>query len=535
MSRNTPRKFEDLSEGFEAAYQTLDDIYTEGGDILYASYISLKSLPFGLRSTIDLIFNTVDLAYIRRETESLSGYPEDIEPTPCSIDTWARNAIPTQRKFKMMNPEINLMPTAMDARSMKSHISGRSTRSAMGRRSKPQGNIRNQKETQDSIGEAPQPFPIIMQKTHITEDEEKLRLKKEQESKKKGEENERMKKLKEELDEKEKKMKKESGELKNKLFTYDGHGNVMFINQLKYDQIPKIFTEVESKALDNPKELTSIVEAVRPKRRIEEANRIKTAPARDQEWVKNITSIQPPTFDVIKLNSGVTLVDGARVKYPPMTSSTSLRTFTRKDYYSQLVVPKHQTISLAYDKKLPQVSSHESFKLTSGAGSRLGVLEEMPDYEDVGEDAQIDQGIVAPAAKTKNQGKITLYGPGYQFNEDTPLSKFNNEISKNKTWGANPGIANPVIPSKLPKKPSSRGMLEIYGNIMRKPKDQPFITSKELWEAQGTKIKKPRDRPYLEKIEKKTKLPPPPYGFTMINAIPDYEDLIKSNQTRPLR
>lgn len=64
-------------------------------------------------------------------------------------------------------------------------------------------------------------------------------------------------------------------------------------------------------------------------------------------------------------------------------------------------------------------------------------------------------------------------------------------------------------------------MRELYGDILKKPKDKPFITPKELWENKAPQMKKPRDRPNIERVDKKTRMPPPPYGYTMINAFPE--------------
>ena len=85
-------------------------------------------------------------------------------------------------------------------------------------------------------------------------------------------------------------------------------------------------------------------------------------------------------------------------------------------------------------------------------------------------------------------------------------------------------MKKPVVPDRLPKRPSSKDLIEIYGDIMKKPKDQPFITTKELWNMKGEKLKKPKERAFIEKIEKKTRMPAPRFGLTMINALPDYEE-----------
>jgi hypothetical protein len=226
----------------------------------------------------------------------------------------------------------------------------------------------------------------------------------------------------------------------------------------------------------------------------------------------------------------VTFVDGNRVKYPPtMQSSTSHKTLTRKEYHIQTTLNTKNTSLHILDKKSSHVSSQESFRKNSRLNSKRDLLDEIPDYDNLGDVIEESHLDIIPIQYQKHHGKITLYGPGYEYNEGSPLNKFNSEIMRNKNWGTNPGMKKPALPERLPKRPNSKDLREIYGDIIKKPKDQPFITSKELWDMQGSKIKKPKERPYLEKVEKKTRMPAPRYGFTMINALPDYEELVKSN------
>ena len=129
----------------------------------------------------------------------------------------------------------------------------------------------------------------------------------------------------------------------------------------------------------------------------------------------------------------------------------------------------------------------------------------------------------------KSRGNIKTFGVSSKIDEENPIEKFNKDIIKNKQWGINPAMKKPLIVEKVKKKPDDRGLKDIYGDILKKPKDQPFITVDELWKTHGVKLKKPRDRPNIEKIEKKSRPPPPPYGFTMINALPEYEEWFKLN------
>lgn len=514
-----------LGEAVIIAHEIIDSILNEGAEELYSKYIGEKSKPFSIRSTTDVFLVIAELHFLRHEIVKNINWPEAIEPKSCGIDNWARSAIPLQKRYVIPEPEPLL--TQPEAKSFKSHKSGRSSRSGITRR--PNQPKKEKLIEENPIEEAPQPFPIPTNKIVVTEEEEHLRIKKENEFKRKFDESERARKLKEELEDKEKRLKKEAAEMRKKLFTYDTSGNILFISQLKYDTIPKLISEVDCKPIENkhgdnlPPNTAAVGKRAPP---VEDmVNRLKTAPAREQEWVKNMTSVQPSIFDTIKLNPGVTLAEGIRIKYPYAMHSASHKNLTRKDYLNitnPSKVPASSNMSM--DKK-SNVSSMESFLKNSKLGSRRDILEEIPDYEDAAMLVEESEEIKRPAPKTeRGNGKITFFGPGFEYTEETSLNKFNAEILKNKSWGMNPTMKKPYAPDKLPKRPSSRELREIYGNISKKPKDKPFITSRELWKIHGSKMKKPKDRPYLEKVDRKTKPPPPPYGLTMINALPDYEE-----------
>jgi hypothetical protein len=119
-------------------------------------------------------------------------------------------------------------------------------------------------------------------------------------------------------------------------------------------------------------------------------------------------------------------------------------------------------------------------------------------------------------------GKVRRYhGSAVGGEMTSPQDRFNAEIFKNQNWGVNPPNRPPKVVEKVPKKPIGNDLRELFGDILKKPKDVPFMSKQELWDQSGASLKKPRDRPFIERVEKKSRMPPPPYGFTMINALPD--------------
>lgn len=258
------------------------------------------------------------------------------------------------------------------------------------------------------------------------------------------------------------------------------------------------------------------------------AKRNKTAPLSEQEWVKNLTAGQQAMFDVIKLSPGVVLVDGVRSKQCT-DNIDEPKTMSRKEYEKLSKVPLASAGGATIGKleRRSSVGSSIDSELKNNEG-KGGFFDSIPDFEelkDVPGESHLSSSM-SPVRTRKSYGKVVRFGNSFEINENSgPTDRFNAEILKNKNWGLNPPNKDPRVIERMPKKATNTELRELYGDIVKKPKDKPFITPKELWESQGPYIKKPRDRPNIERIEKKTRMPPPPYGFTMINALPEISGL----------
>ena len=510
------------------AYEIIQDLISAGAELLYQNYVSEKSIPFSAKSTLEVVFSTIELYYLRHDMREVPDWSEDPEPLASSIDTWARNAIPVKKKIKMPQTEQSSVILPPDA---KSSMSYSSRRSGLGRIVKQSRSLRNQKDN-IPIEEGVIPMPIPEDKNDVSEEEEMLRSRKERELKRKKEEVERLKKIKEEEAEKEKRMQKEADEMKKKSFTYDHKGKIIFVNPVKHDNIPNTFTAIRYVAEEPLKEEPKPQVKRNPPRDFAAVKRLKSAPMQEKEWVKNITSIQLPMFEAIKLSANVTFIDGSRTKYPT-ENREEFKTMSRKQYNAIYQTKQEAEINISAglpDKKSPSVSSGESLK--KSPDSKKDLLDIIPDYESLAERSEQSNIISTSLSplRVSQHGKIIQYGTSFQLDESAgPNQKFNAEIIKSKNWGLNPPMKEPKVIERYPKRPDSKEMRELYGDILKKPKDNPFITPQELWQVKGPKIKKPRDRPNIERVEKKTRMPPPPYGFTMINALPEIAGLVGSN------
>lgn len=58
-----------LYDSFKVAYEVIDEILNEGAELLYSEYISEKSVPYGIKTTIELLFSVIEWSKLRHEQE----------------------------------------------------------------------------------------------------------------------------------------------------------------------------------------------------------------------------------------------------------------------------------------------------------------------------------------------------------------------------------------------------------------------------------------------------------------------------------
>lgn len=500
----------ELADAENTVQCVLDEVLIYGADLLYDHYINSLSMPYAVASVTALLENAVESSYLRHDIGESSVYELVAEPTPCAIDTWARNAIPTKRKAKLRPvQELSSQNVALDNKSMRSVRSGVTTKNPRG--------LRSMTSNVNTINEQLyRPIPIETTEEEISEEEELMRQRKDRQHNRKKEELERMKQIKEEEDQRQRKLSKEAEELKKKPFTYDNKGQPIIINPPKLDKMPPM-------AMHTLFEIQGTEQKVLKSRREQEmasARVKKQVPSAEQEWVKNMTSVQPPMIDSIKLAPGVTLIQDKQSKFAPL-STTLGTTLTRAQYRqtarrepllasSQPVLSKKETIVIS-QPSLRETPVEEELK--------EDLFEAIPEYESVIQEIEEEfihshRKVLVPA---HSQHKVTTYSKDFNSNEMTPIDRFNLEILANRNWGINPPTKQAFLPKNLPTRPSEKTLHETHASILKKPKDQPFISSKELWQVNN--LRKPRDRPFIERVESKKHSPAPPLGHTMTHEV----------------
>ena len=481
-----------LSLPEEAAHEAIEEVLLEWSLIIEQKLFEKRANPFSVNFLVGALVSLVESRYIRQDIIDETTLIEPLEPKPSPIDSWSRNVIPVIRKVKL--------PTAVEqnritfASKSKKTIRSRSSALSFIKRNNllPKAHAESQ-----IIQEEPSRIPYYEPLPEINE-EEKRQLKEEKDI--------------------ETRILKEEEKFKGKGISYDCKGNIIVVKPIVFTNIYNETQPVKLIPETLNQNLNINVKPKVPRKALSTPKKQKYLEY-DQEWVRNARFKAASILEHISPNSNVTIIDKHRTIYPPKPLDNM--TMSRKQYLHS-VTPKKQELesSFAQDKKSMSFSS-----LKSGLGkdneSKKSYFENLPDYEENPGALFTEQNSpksVSPV-NSKGLGRIIHYATENKINLCRPLDRFNLEILENKRWGANPPLARPTIVSRVPHKLNLKEMREIYGNIVKKPKDCPFMTVEELWREKSEIIKKPKDRPYVDKIVKKTKAPIPQLGQSMVHIL----------------
>lgn len=475
----------------------IDDIVEEllirGADVLFDHYLDGKNDPFIVKQKTNILLNAIEQMHIRRDNGEAEVWPEEEELVPCPIDTWGRAAVPIRKKFRMVQTRP---PTSPHREGSSKSLMSSIARASQAFKAKIGPSTPMHTTGLEEVRSFT-PIPLPEQKVVVSAVEDKLRLSKEAEVMRRFEEEERIRKANQAEEDRIKEAAKRAQELRDKPFTYDYEGRIMLLRPL-HETGANGDTEyqVAIDAPPNPKGKKQLGRV--PSRKELPTLKQKKAPVNDVEFVKNVQSGQPPLFDNIKLTPGVKIGEGNRFKTSPhrqknrtlsrgqyrrLAESPGLL-MTQSSFASSIKSSKHETKDGAKNEAL------KSQVMTSNPE----LLSEIPDIED---EERFEASVNPNPRKSKSVRQlapITKFGEEVEEEEGmSEVDQFNFKILKSTNWGSNPPIREPILPTRMPKRPSN----------------------KSLQETHGFKIKLPRDRPYIESTTSRSHMPPPPIGKTM--------------------
>jgi hypothetical protein len=480
----------DLFKSFEIASETIEILLESVVQTIYLKEIAHKSIKFGIDFTLNLLFSTLEVNFIRYDIGSVPDCEESEEPQAPIQDTWVRSSVPVHKKF-IPPPEIEPSPL-IDA---KSTVSFKTSFNGT-------GSMNKFKKTTNKIKEQLIPVPVPMNyiQPEASDGEEYMRLKKERDSKRKIEEIKRLEILKKEEEEKKRQLNKQLNG-KNNNFTYDYQGKIILVNPFVSGK--GLIEQTNFKVVDVNKEYVketgnSVPGTVYSGSKMKILQPIKEKPSK----VPQNYSI----LEYLKLAPGVSIIPGGH-KYnntPKPLDKTS-----KKLNWSEPIIKLDQVLK-DKPKKIPSTRVLEP------------IIETRPGLAKI--PAKNNEIIKLSIKDTDKNPEIKTADRVRQYSKDknkdeylTPVDIFNLGIISNTNWGINPSYTNPKLPIRMPKSSTAKDQWEILGHLTKKPKNAPFMSTQEIISL-STLTKKPRDRPFVEKITKKNKQPPPPFGQTMISS-----------------
>jgi len=352
-----PGFFDPFSPAEAAAKDAIDAIVSRGGKMLYDANMERRSYPFSVETTSQQLVAELRMCYVpcdpgedrlqpcRRTAPELDGADADgvgaeldgwaLEPEPARIriDTWARAVVPVRKRIvprqEADQPKTGRRQNANHLGVTSSRPSSRAgvmtatrsmpTRSVTGsvapspvsaaatdRDDKGAGGERRESSTH-------QPIPLECEQE---EDEEEMRIRemKERETKRKADDEVRVKKKVAEDSQEAARLAQLQDQMKSKPFTYDSSGNIVWVQPVEVNRLPnqtqpmsfsvKVDRHHQEASAPSPRVRSTSPHA--SPRAASLKKRGKPSKSFTDNYKKNVT-VQPSVFDNIVLSPGVEL------------------------------------------------------------------------------------------------------------------------------------------------------------------------------------------------------------------------------------
>lgn len=478
--------------GFEVANLVIEECLNLFAEEIYNKEITFRSRGFGVNNTIEMILAVVEVGFVRNDIGGDQFDEEYDEPLPPETDTWMRSAIPVHKKF--ISPKIEKSDTLQPTDIKSTH----SYKTSFYR----SNTIQKLIKAPSKIFEAPVPFPMEIPEIEISEKEEYIRLKKERDFKRKQEEAARLEVLKKEEESKRKLLAKQLGG-KMKSYTYDCNGKIILVYPPKTES--ELLEKIEFKLLKDPipEEFPKSIPRTEQSTRagLEKKKQLDPITERPFKQVQSLSILEH-----IRLAPGVSIGTSVRQLNPPKNLDSGPKKYIKKP---KLLPLSSTNPSQTDPKPVKLLESMSELALT------LPKISEKPKNSETQKLPLKKNSTLQKTAKKKVNQVKQYTKEMFSAEGLTEFDKFNLAILSDREWGKNPPMKNVKIPARVPKAATAKDRWEIYGYLGKKPKDEPFMTAEELWQI-SSNLKKPKERAYIEKVQHKTKHPPPPLGKTML-------------------
>eukprot|EP00466_Bigelowiella_natans_P007368 jgi/Bigna1/81384/fgenesh1_pg.80_\ len=383
-------EFKAQQELNESLHDMVDHIVDNATENLLDSFFNSRAESKTAEQVVESIYQAVAFQLLRSDPGEVKGklnpsWEAEQEPPMCEIDRFARGVIPLRhRPGAHYRNKINIMarPGTEVVASRAASVSGNSVASRRGKYSGG-GNRQNRTKNRKGKGEKRDPLQPYEITEEVGQDEIKMdRLRdielRKMERRRKREQIEEEKKRR--AIEEEERIKRLQEELQGKPYTFDQDGNVILIQSLKAEKMPRISLEPKIKVKNAPIPVKEEISPKDKKKNAKGKQKKKSKKAKGKETPANSflekVDAEPPIMDVIELQSGVTIRDSAtgQVKAGAEPSSGDVMHMTRTEYNSMLD-SMQQPVAMVQ----PSTADSEGMGLGFGKNPNIQETDKAPD------------------------------------------------------------------------------------------------------------------------------------------------------------
>jgi len=322
----------------------IEGILTEGGHLLWQKYLQRKAFPFAAETGIDALTSQLRMCFVAHdpgESESQKDWELEEEPVPGDIDNWARMHLAVRRpQRREPGDETALLgrPRTGDG-TRRNNIRTRVSDA----RGRARGQGRSDKSEARSWGVQDEVFTV-------DEDEEKLREAKAQEEQRKRDKENKLKLAEKQKEDEQRKVQALHEEMARKQHTFDSEGNIIWVEEIKMDRLPKVQEFFPYDIKKDPRSRDRLDETLkakaaasptakkkadktnaRRKARFDRSSKKKEDEDDFPDGFSKLKHGQPPILETMVVKPGVVLDSGGKQKAGPAVKHSG-GGMSRKEY-----------------------------------------------------------------------------------------------------------------------------------------------------------------------------------------------------------
>lgn len=232
--------FRSLCAAEDVAGSIVDQILLEGGTLLWQKYLERKAFGYATEAVVGAAVASLQMCFVAHDKGEVNATESDWvleeEPEPAPVDNWARMHVPLRRAGVIGDAASG----AANSNRIRTTISRNQQQNARSRNSDPRPRAAMPTTTLRTKPVAESRFVPFVDEHRIDEEEEFFREAKTQEETKRKERERRTREGERAKEEDRKQIAIRHEEMRIKPHTFDHEGNIIWVDEVKSDRLPKV-------------------------------------------------------------------------------------------------------------------------------------------------------------------------------------------------------------------------------------------------------------------------------------------------------